>query len=57
MPYSIKKTKEGAVLVKKATGKVVSHHASVEKAKAAMRAIYANTGEGGGARMSDLFSK
>lgn len=40
MPYTIKSTGSGAVLLKH--GKVVSHHASKEKAEAAIRAIYAN---------------
>jgi hypothetical protein len=43
MPWKIRKTKSGgANLVNKITGKVKSHHASPAKAKAALRAIYAN---------------
>ncbi len=46
MPYSIRTTKGGgADLIKKDTGKKVSHHSSKAKAQAAIRAIYANTVE------------
>lgn len=49
MPWNIRKTKGGgANLVNKITGKVKSHHASPAKAKAALRAIYANWKPGPG---------
>lgn len=46
MPYAIRKARGGGVdLIKRATGKKVSHHTSLAKAEAAIRAIYANSNE------------
>lgn len=42
MPFGIKKSGNGAVIYRKDTGKVKSHHASVAMAKKAIAAIYAN---------------
>jgi hypothetical protein len=61
MPWRIVKTKKGAKLVNKITGKVKSHHASTGKAKAALRAIYANwtpkTPAEGAVKVSDIRRK
>jgi len=44
MPWKVK----GTTVVRADTGEVVSHHATKEKAKAAVRAMYANSKEFGG---------
>lgn len=47
MPYKIKQVAPGEwVKINKETGKVVSTHASKEKAEASIRAYYANKGKG-----------
>lgn len=48
MPWEVRSQGEKWVVVRADTGKVVSHHATKEKAKAAMRARYANSSEYGG---------
>ncbi len=45
MPYIVRKQGGKWVKIKKATGEVISHHASKAKALAAIRAKYANTHE------------
>ncbi|MFA5626133.1 MAG: DUF2188 domain-containing protein [Thiohalomonadaceae bacterium] len=45
MPYKVKRQGDKWVVVKKDSGKVVSHHATKEKAQSAIRAIYANEKE------------
>ncbi len=42
MPWRIRKTGSGAEIVRRDTGAVKSHHASVAMAKKALGAIYAN---------------
>jgi len=43
MPWKIRKTSSGAEIVRRDTGKVKSHHASVAMAKKALGAIFANS--------------
>jgi hypothetical protein len=45
MPYNIRKDGNSYLLVNQMTHEVKSRHDSEEKAKAAIRAIYANTHE------------
>lgn len=43
MPYAIRKARNGQwVVIKKTTGKVVSHHATRSKAKGSVAARYAH---------------
>ena len=46
MPYMLAKKGSSYVVVKKSDGKVMGTHATKEKAKAQMKALYANTKEG-----------
>ena len=45
MPWRAIKSKKGADIIRSDTGKVVGHSSSLSKAKASVRARYANTPE------------
>lgn len=43
MPWGIKKSGNGYVVVKKTTGETKAHFSTLARAKAYLRALYANT--------------
>ena len=45
MPYAVRKSGSGYVVVKKSDGKVLGHHATKKSAERQIRAIYANEGK------------